>query len=121
MRGNDREAPEGDFRGDRRDKEVTGRRRTDRTLLASIFRRQPDARCDLELVVVEGPERGARFPLDQPEILLGRGDPSQHRPSDILLDDHSVSSRHAIFTIAARRLTHCDTRLPVFTWLAERT
>jgi pSer/pThr/pTyr-binding forkhead associated (FHA) protein len=56
-------------------------------------------------VVVEGPERGAHFPLDQPDILLGRGEPSEHRPSDILLDDHSVSSRHAIFTVGARRLT----------------
>jgi pSer/pThr/pTyr-binding forkhead associated (FHA) protein len=45
------------------------------------------------LVVVRGPNLGARFLLDDPEITSGR-----HPDSHIFLDDVTVSRRHAAFT-----------------------
>ena len=67
-------------------------------LLTSIFNRTDSGAesFGLELVVLEGPDAGARFALDRPEIQLGRGDPNG---ADILLNDHSVSSKHAIFNV----------------------
>ncbi len=44
------------------------------------------------LVVKRGPNAGSRFRLDQPVTSAGR-----HPDSDILLDDASVSRRHAEF------------------------
>ena len=44
------------------------------------------------LVVKRGPNAGARFLLDQPVTTAGR-----HPDSDILLDDVTVSRRHAEF------------------------
>ncbi|MGI8718377.1 MAG: FHA domain-containing protein [Lapillicoccus sp.] len=44
------------------------------------------------LVVLRGPNTGARFLLDDPEITSGR-----HPDSDIFLDDVTVSRKHAIF------------------------
>ena len=73
-------------------------------LLGSIFsRKDSDGESfGLELVVLEGPDAGARFALDRPEIQLGRGDPNE---TDILLNDHSVSSKHAIFSVDGQRVT----------------
>ena len=44
------------------------------------------------LVVLRGPNTGARFLLDDDEVVSGR-----HPDSDIFLDDVTVSRRHAIF------------------------
>ncbi len=44
------------------------------------------------LVVVRGPNNGARFLLDDAEVTSGR-----HPESDIFLDDVTVSRRHAVF------------------------
>jgi pSer/pThr/pTyr-binding forkhead associated (FHA) protein len=46
------------------------------------------------LVVQRGPNAGSRFLLDQPVTLAGR-----HPDSDILLDDVTVSRRHAEFRL----------------------
>ncbi len=46
------------------------------------------------LVVLRGPNRGARFLLDQPLTTTGR-----HPDSDIFLDDVTVSRKHAAFEI----------------------
>ena len=44
------------------------------------------------LVVKRGPNAGSRFPLDRPVTTVGR-----HASSDIVLDDVTVSCRHAEF------------------------
>jgi pSer/pThr/pTyr-binding forkhead associated (FHA) protein len=44
------------------------------------------------LVVLRGPNTGARFLLDDDEVASGR-----HPDSDIFLDDVTVSRKHAIF------------------------
>ncbi|MTB71549.1 FHA domain-containing protein [Arsenicicoccus cauae] len=44
------------------------------------------------LVVLRGPNTGARFLLDAEEVSAGR-----HPDSDIFLDDVTVSRRHAVF------------------------
>ena len=44
------------------------------------------------LVVLRGPNTGARFLLDDDEVMSGR-----HPDSDIVLDDVTVSRKHAIF------------------------
>ena len=44
------------------------------------------------LVVLRGPNTGARFLLDADEVSAGR-----HPESDIFLDDVTVSRRHAVF------------------------
>lgn len=48
------------------------------------------------LVVVRGPNNGARFLLDDAEVTSGR-----HPESDIFLDDVTVSRRHAVFVRGA--------------------
>ncbi len=45
------------------------------------------------LVVLRGPNTGARFLLDDDEVSSGR-----HPDSDIFLDDVTVSRKHAVFT-----------------------
>lgn len=44
------------------------------------------------LVAHEGPNRGARFLLDQDKVTVGR-----HPDADIFLDDVTVSRQHAVF------------------------
>ncbi|HJF14851.1 MAG TPA: FHA domain-containing protein [Enteractinococcus helveticum] len=44
------------------------------------------------LVAHEGPNRGARFLLDQDKVTVGR-----HPDADIFLDDVTVSRQHALF------------------------
>ena len=44
------------------------------------------------LVVLRGPNTGARFLLDDDQVLSGR-----HPDSDIFLDDVTVSRKHAVF------------------------
>ena len=44
------------------------------------------------LVVLRGPNTGARFLLDDDEVDSGR-----HPDSDIFLDDVTVSRKHAVF------------------------
>lgn len=46
------------------------------------------------LLVLRGPNTGARFLLDQPLTTTGR-----HPDSDIFLDDVTVSRKHAVFVI----------------------
>lgn len=48
------------------------------------------------LIVLRGPNTGARFLLDDDEVSVGR-----HTNSDIFLDDVTVSRRHAVFARAA--------------------
>ena len=45
------------------------------------------------LVVLRGPNTGARFLLDDDDVVSGR-----HPDSDIFLDDVTVSRKHAVFT-----------------------
>ena len=45
------------------------------------------------LVVLRGPNTGARFLLDDDQVMSGR-----HPDSDIFLDDVTVSRKHAVFT-----------------------
>ena len=45
------------------------------------------------LVVLRGPNTGARFLLDEDEVTSGR-----HPESDIFLDDVTVSRKHAVFS-----------------------
>ncbi len=45
------------------------------------------------LVVLRGPNTGARFLLDDDDVMSGR-----HPDSDIFLDDVTVSRKHAVFT-----------------------
>ncbi len=49
------------------------------------------------LVVMRGPNNGARFLLDDNEVSSGR-----HPDSDIFLDDVTVSRRHAVFERAGQ-------------------
>lgn len=61
---------------------------------------QPEERAAVEalpvgsalLVAREGPNRGARFLLDQDKVTVGR-----HPDADIFLDDVTVSRQHATF------------------------
>ena len=46
------------------------------------------------LVVLRGPNTGARFLLDDQEVAAGR-----HPDSDIFLDDVTVSRKHAVFVV----------------------
>lgn len=48
------------------------------------------------LIVLRGPNTGARFLLDAQEVSAGR-----HPDSDIFLDDVTVSRRHAVFASEA--------------------
>lgn len=55
------------------------------------------------LVVLRGPNTGARFLLDDDEVSSGR-----HPDSDIFLDDVTVSRKHAIFTRSQGRFVVRD-------------
>jgi len=55
------------------------------------------------LVVVRGPNTGARFLLDRDVVTVGR-----HPSSDIFLDDITVSRRHVEFRREADRFWICD-------------
>ena len=55
------------------------------------------------LVVLRGPNTGARFLLDDDEVSSGR-----HPDSDIFLDDVTVSRKHATFTRQAGRFVVRD-------------
>jgi len=57
-----------------------------------------------ELVIASGAQAGSRFELSNEMTTVGR-----HETSDILLDDVSVSRRHAVFTrTASGRITLRD-------------
>lgn len=60
-----------------------------RTDLATVEALRPGTAL---LVVLRGPNTGARFLLDTDETTTGR-----HPESDIFLDDVTVSRRHAVF------------------------
>lgn len=55
------------------------------------------------LLVLRGPNTGARFLLDQPLTTTGR-----HPDSDIFLDDVTVSRKHAVFEIEGDTFTVRD-------------
>ena len=55
------------------------------------------------LVVLRGPNTGARFLLDDDEVVSGR-----HPDSDIFLDDVTVSRKHAVFRRAEGTFTVSD-------------
>ncbi|OAV60817.1 FHA domain-containing protein [Enteractinococcus helveticum] len=56
------------------------------------------------LVAHEGPNRGARFLLDQDKVTVGR-----HPDADIFLDDVTVSRQHAVFEREAGGYRVADT------------
>ena len=58
------------------------------------------------LVVLRGPNTGARFLLDDDEVMSGR-----HPDSDIFLDDVTVSRKHAVFRRTRARLRRARRRL----------
>ncbi len=55
------------------------------------------------LIVLRGPNTGARFLLDDAEVTTGR-----HPDSDIFLDDVTVSRKHAVFAQEADGYAVCD-------------
>lgn len=55
------------------------------------------------LMVLRGPNRGARFLLDSPLTTTGR-----HPDSDIFLDDVTVSRKHAVFELGDADFTVRD-------------
>jgi hypothetical protein len=55
------------------------------------------------LAITRGPGAGSRFVLDAPETRIGR-----HPEAHILLDDVTVSRRHAILTLAGGRVVLTD-------------
>ena len=59
------------------------------------------------LVVLRGPNTGARFLLDADEVTAGR-----HPDSDIFLDDVTVSRKHAELPPRGRPLPRARRRLP---------
>lgn len=56
------------------------------------------------LVAHEGPNRGARFLLDQDRVTVGR-----HPDADIFLDDVTVSRQHAVFEREGHNFRVVDT------------
>ena len=56
------------------------------------------------LVAHEGPNRGARFLLDQDRVTVGR-----HPDADIFLDDVTVSRQHAVFEREGNNFRVVDT------------
>lgn len=56
------------------------------------------------LVAHEGPNRGARFLLDQDRVTVGR-----HPDADIFLDDVTVSRQHAVFEREGQNFRVVDT------------
>lgn len=54
----------------------------------------PDRDETRVLVVTRGPGAGSRFRIDAPEVRIGR-----HPEAHILLDDVTVSRRHALLTL----------------------
>jgi len=65
---------------------------------------EPVARGTALLVVKRGPNAGSRFILDKNVVTAGR-----HPESDIILDDVTVSRRHAEFTRVADGYEVADT------------
>ena len=59
------------------------------------------------LIVLRGPNTGARFLLDDAEVTTGR-----HPDSDIFLDDVTVSRKHAVFVAGERRVCGPRRRVP---------
>jgi pSer/pThr/pTyr-binding forkhead associated (FHA) protein len=55
------------------------------------------------LVVRRGNDEGARFPLENPEIHIGR-----HPESDVFLDDITVSRKHAVLVTEGQVTTVRD-------------
>ena len=58
-----------------------------------------------ELVVIEGPDAGARFSLNESEFQLGRGGAKTGGRDQILLSDRSVSVEHAVLKVADGQVT----------------
>lgn len=76
--------------GDRGDAPAEGDLTLTRADLATVDALRPGTAL---LVVLRGPNTGARFLLDDDEVSSGR-----HPDSDIFLDDVTVSRKHAIFS-----------------------
>jgi pSer/pThr/pTyr-binding forkhead associated (FHA) protein len=58
-----------------------------------------------ELVVLEGADAGASYPLDRPQIQIGRGIPGATSEGGIELSDRSVSGKHALVSCEAGRIS----------------
>lgn len=55
------------------------------------------------LVITRGPGAGSRYSIDRPEIRIGR-----HPEAHILLDDVTVSRRHALLTVVEDNVVLTD-------------
>jgi len=62
-----------------------------------------DGGGDRRLIITRGPGAGSTFLLDRPEIRIGR-----HPEADILLDDVTVSRRHALASTLDGRVVLTD-------------
>ena len=58
---------------------------------------------DRALVIIRGPGAGSRYRLDEPEIRIGR-----HPEAHILLDDVTVSRRHALLMLVDDQVVLTD-------------
>lgn len=59
--------------------------------------------AERRLVITRGPGAGSTFLVDRPEVRIGR-----HPEADILLDDVTVSRRHALVTSTADSVVLTD-------------
>lgn len=76
--------------------------------LASIWSRgsgDDEAELEYDLVVLEGADAKATFPVDRPEIQIGRAAPGSKGSAGIQLTDRSVSSKHALLSRENGRIT----------------
>jgi pSer/pThr/pTyr-binding forkhead associated (FHA) protein len=79
----------------------------DKGWLSSLFDSRSKHRTGeprFELVVLEGEQQGARFPIRYDRMLLGRRTPDPSRPREICLSDRSVSLRQATLEIKRGRI-----------------
>ena len=75
------------------------------TLAEQLDAAQPDpARGDVRiLAVTRGPGAGSRYRIDEPEVRIGR-----HPEAHVLLDDVTVSRRHALLTVLEDQVVLTD-------------
>jgi pSer/pThr/pTyr-binding forkhead associated (FHA) protein len=76
--------------------------------LASVLGRgsgRDHSALEYDLVVIEGADARASFPIDRPEIQIGRATPGSEGSAGIQLTDRSVSSKHALLSREDGRIT----------------
>ncbi len=75
--------------------------RSRRSLLSSLWDRtsgDDGGPRDYVLFAIEGADAGLSFPIDRPQMQIGRSLPGRGREGEIRLTDRSVSSRHALLS-----------------------